>query len=327
MTSETSPRVHEDRRGDSAEPVVRPTEQDEVAAAGSELIGGPLGRWARPGSPLAHPGQDRGARRDRHVRPGDGPEGCPATTGPGSGAPIRSTRTPATRTSRTCTRSRGFADNLVPYFDRLNGDMNYLEYPVLTGLFMEVASWLTPGSGDMQHREQMYWMVNAGMLMVCTAVIAVCVARTHRRRPWDALLVALAPAFALTATINWDLFAVALTAVGHADVVARPSARLRHPDRPGDGREALPRTAPRPAARAVLAGRQMAGVRGGGAGGRRCLAGREPAGDDARARGVEEVLHLQPGAVRRLRIVLADHFAAHGQGPGHRHGEHAGRCS
>ena len=41
-----------------------------------------------------------------------------------------------------------------------------------------------------------------------------CVARTHRRRPWDGLLVALAPAFALTATINWDLLAVALTAAG-----------------------------------------------------------------------------------------------------------------
>lgn len=43
------------------------------------------------------------------------------------------------------------------------------------------------------------------MLMACAAVIAVCVARTHRRRPWDALLFALAPALALNATINWDL--------------------------------------------------------------------------------------------------------------------------
>jgi uncharacterized membrane protein len=43
-------------------------------------------------------------------------------------------------------------------------------------------------------------------------VLVVCVARTHRRRPWDALLVALAPALALTATVNWDLLAVALTA-------------------------------------------------------------------------------------------------------------------
>jgi uncharacterized membrane protein len=100
----------------------------------------------------------------------------------------------------------------VPYFDKLSGDMPYLEYPVLTGVFMEVAAWLTPGSGSIQDQEQWYWMVNAGLLMVCAAVIAVCVARTHARRPWDGLLVALAPAFALTATINWDLLAVALTA-------------------------------------------------------------------------------------------------------------------
>ena len=50
--------------------------------------------------------------------------------------------------------------------------------------------------------------------MICAVVLVVCVARTHRRRPWDGLLVALAPALALTATINWDLLAVALTAVG-----------------------------------------------------------------------------------------------------------------
>ncbi|GES31550.1 membrane protein [Streptomyces angustmyceticus] len=109
---------------------------------------------------------------------------------------------------------RGFADGLIPYFDRLPGDMEYLEYPVLTGLFMEVASWMTPHGGGIQQREQIYWLVNAGMLMICVAVLAVCVARTHRRRPWDGLLVALAPAAALTATINWDLLAVALTAAG-----------------------------------------------------------------------------------------------------------------
>jgi uncharacterized membrane protein len=109
-------------------------------------------------------------------------------------------------------QGRGFADGLVPYFDKLTGDMPYLEYPVLTGVFMEVASWLTPHSGSIQHQERWYWMVNAGMLMACAAVIAVCVVRTHARRPWDGLLVALAPAFALTATINWDLLAVALTA-------------------------------------------------------------------------------------------------------------------
>jgi uncharacterized membrane protein len=114
---------------------------------------------------------------------------------------------------------RGFAADLVPYFDRLpevttgtNG-IHYLEYPVLTGLFMEAASWLTP-HGAVQHSARIYWMVNAGMLLVCAVGLVVCVARTHRRRPWDGLFVALSPAIALTATINWDLFAVALAAAG-----------------------------------------------------------------------------------------------------------------
>ena len=137
-------------------------------------------------------------------------------------------------------QGRGFADGLVPYFDKIPGDMEYLEYPVLTGVFMEVAAWLTPGSGTIQKQEQWYWMVNAGMLMACAAVIAVCCARIHHRRPWDGLLVALAPAFALTATINWDLLAVALTGRRDADVVARAASRLRCADRPRHSRQVLP---------------------------------------------------------------------------------------
>ncbi|MFD5798620.1 glycosyltransferase family 87 protein [Streptomyces diastatochromogenes] len=204
--------VHEPEpvRPADAEPV-RPTREDEVAAAGSELIGGPIGRYALLGTgwwtpvrvitivaigmfalglvqkaPCYHSGWFFGASSQyTHACYSDIPH---------------------------LYQGRGFADGLVPYFDKLPGDMDYLEYPVLTGVFMEVAAWLTPGSGTIQHQEQVYWFVNAGMLMVCAAVIAVCVTRTHHRRPWDGLLVALAPAFALTATINWDLLAVALTA-------------------------------------------------------------------------------------------------------------------
>ncbi|WP_173914999.1 glycosyltransferase family 87 protein [Streptomyces barkulensis] len=194
---------------------VRPTVQDEVSAAGSELIGGPIGRRALTGGswwtpvrvvllvmlgmfalgmvqkvPCYESGWFRGATSQYvHACYSDIPH---LYTG------------------------RGFAADLTPYFDRIpqevSGGMEYLEYPVLTGVFMEVASWFTPQGGEMMQRQQIYWTVNAGMLMVCAAVLVVCVARTHRRRPWDALLVALAPALALTATINWDLLAVSLTA-------------------------------------------------------------------------------------------------------------------
>ncbi|MEG3629898.1 glycosyltransferase family 87 protein [Streptomyces poriticola] len=190
---------------------VRPTRQDEVAATGSELIGGPLGRHALVGTSWWTP-----VRMIALVAIGMFALGLVQKAPCYNGAWFFGASSQYTHACYSdiphLYQGRGFADGLVPYFDKLPGDMQYLEYPVLTGVFMEFASWLTPGGGSIQHQEQWYWMVNAGMLMVCAAVIAVCVTRTHARRPWDGLLVALAPAFALTATINWDLLAVALTA-------------------------------------------------------------------------------------------------------------------
>lgn len=190
---------------------MRPTQEDKVAAAGSELIGGPLGRRALLGASWWTP-----VRVIALVAIGMFALGLVQKAPCYNGAWFFGASSQYTHACYSdiphLYQGRGFADGLVPYFDRLPGDMQYLEYPVLTGVFMEVASWLTPGSGTIQDQEQWYWMVNAGMLMVCAAVIAVCVTRTHARRPWDGLLVALAPAFALTATINWDLLAVALTA-------------------------------------------------------------------------------------------------------------------
>ncbi|WP_432056508.1 glycosyltransferase family 87 protein [Streptomyces sp. bgisy022] len=190
---------------------VGPTREDEVAAAGSELIGGPLGRRVRPGRSWWTP-----VRVIALVAIGMFALGMVQKAPCFNGAWFFGASAQYTHACYSdiphLYQGRGFADGLVPYFDQLPGDMQYLEYPVLTGVFMQVAAWLTTDGGSIQHQEQWYWMVNAGMLMACAAVIAVCVTRTHARRPWDGLLVALAPAFALTATINWDLLAVALTA-------------------------------------------------------------------------------------------------------------------
>ncbi|MFE0727568.1 glycosyltransferase family 87 protein [Streptomyces antibioticus] len=196
----------------SPEPdLVPPTRYDKVAAAGSELIGGPLGRRALIGTSWWTP-----VRIVALVAIGMFALGLIQKAPCYNGGWFFGASSQYTHACYSdiphLYQGRGFADGLVPYFDKLPGDMDFLEYPVLTGVFMEVAAWLTPGSGSIQDQEQWYWMVNAGMLMACAAVIAVCVSRTHARRPWDGLLVALAPAFALTATINWDLLAVALTA-------------------------------------------------------------------------------------------------------------------
>lgn len=192
---------------------VRPSKRDEVSAAGSELIGGPIGRRALLGTHWLTP-----VRVIALVAIGMFALGMVQKLPCYNGGWFFGATSQYTHACYSdiphLYAGRGFADGLIPYFDRLPGDMEYLEYPVLTGVFMEVASWMTPHAGAIQDREQIYWLVNAGMLMICAAVIAVCVTRTHRRRPWDGLLVALAPAFALTATINWDLLAIALTAAG-----------------------------------------------------------------------------------------------------------------
>ncbi|MGR3936629.1 glycosyltransferase family 87 protein [Streptomyces sp. BRA346] len=202
-------------RDDPQAQPVRPTTEDSVAAAGSELIGGPVGRRALLGTSWWTP-----VRIIALIAIGMFALGMVQKLPCYNGGWFYGATAQYTHACYSdiphLYNGRGFANDLVPYFNRIpdsvSGGMEYLEYPVLTGLLMEVASWLTPHGGDLQTREQVYWLANTALLMACTAVIAVCVTRTHRRRPWDALLVALAPAFALTATINWDLLAVALTA-------------------------------------------------------------------------------------------------------------------
>jgi uncharacterized membrane protein len=106
--------------------------------------------------------------------------------------------------------ARGFADGLLPYFQTTGSQR--LEYPVLTGAFMQVATWLTGTTGTPTERMMRFYDWNVLLIFICVLVTVVCTARTVRRRPWDAAFVALAPALALNAVINWDMLAVALTA-------------------------------------------------------------------------------------------------------------------
>jgi len=101
------------------------------------------------------------------------------------------------------------SDGAVPYFDWP------VEYPVLTGAFMGVLGLPvhTLGVRDpaLNQGEAFY---NLNFLVLSAfgiAAIAVTLA-LRRRRPWDAAMFALAPALVVTATVNWDLFAVGLTA-------------------------------------------------------------------------------------------------------------------
>jgi uncharacterized membrane protein len=109
-------------------------------------------------------------------------------------------------------RERGLADGDVPY--RYAG----LEYPVLTGAAMygtAVAAQAVVGvtDPDVPNRPLVegvrFYEITAVLMAVCALIVVVATGRTVRRRPWDAMLVAASPVLLLSATINWDLIAVA----------------------------------------------------------------------------------------------------------------------
>lgn len=106
-------------------------------------------------------------------------------------------------------QARGIADGAFPYTLDPGPGQEVLEYPVLTGYLMYAAGWVTRLlDGD----ALAFFAVNVMALsgMFAWAIESTC--RTVARRPWDGLLMALAPVVALAGFINWDLLAVALAA-------------------------------------------------------------------------------------------------------------------
>ncbi|MHC6222970.1 glycosyltransferase family 87 protein [Arthrobacter sp. MMS24-S77] len=107
-------------------------------------------------------------------------------------------------------RSRGLADGVFPFFDQ----KSLFEYPVIAGLIAGATAWLVPGHGASPERILAYFDVNATLIAALWIVAVLATARMNRRRPWDATMVALAPGIVLAGVINWDMWAVAMLAVG-----------------------------------------------------------------------------------------------------------------
>jgi uncharacterized membrane protein len=210
--------------GDDGSPVVAPTHEDPVVRALSPVIGGPsgahgAGSWWTPvrvllalvtvafalglvqKAPCAAQAWQDGTARYTQMCYSDVPY---------------------------LYSGRGFAEGFAPYLDN-DGRYDYLEYPVLTGVFAYWAAEVTHAvfaepSTTGQTVEQVqsdpvvrdnivpYTGVNAVLLFGCALVAVWALAGVHRRRPWDAALFAAAPALPLAALINWDLLVVALLA-------------------------------------------------------------------------------------------------------------------
>jgi uncharacterized membrane protein len=109
---------------------------------------------------------------------------------------------------------RGFAEGFIPYLQTPPGGQP-LEYPVLTGVFMWIASLLATPISDLLGFEPVvgFFDLNVLGLFAFLLVAVIATALTVRHRPWDAAMVALAPTMILGATINWDLIPIALTAL------------------------------------------------------------------------------------------------------------------
>ncbi len=107
-------------------------------------------------------------------------------------------------------RNRGLAEGTFPIL----GTGSQFEYPVLIALIAGITAWLVPGTGISDPSVLAYFDINVALLAAVTVVTVLATARMTSRRPWDAAMVALAPGIVLAGTINWDLWAAALLALG-----------------------------------------------------------------------------------------------------------------
>ena len=92
---------------------------------------------------------------------------------------------------------------------------------MLIGAAMQAAAWLVRNVSE-AIRGREFFDVTAALLAVCLVVGVLATARAAGPGArWQALMVAFSPALILSAFINWDMIALALTALGIAAWAAR----------------------------------------------------------------------------------------------------------
>jgi uncharacterized membrane protein len=99
----------------------------------------------------------------------------------------------------------------VPYLN------HQVEYPVLIGAAMQAAAWVVRPISDPYIRGREFFDVTVAALTLCAIAGVLATAYlAGRSRRWTALLVALSPGLILASFINWDMIAMALTALAMA---------------------------------------------------------------------------------------------------------------
>ncbi len=116
---------------------------------------------------------------------------------------------------------RGLSQGKTPFLD--SGDYPVLEYPVLTGWFLDLERRITALLGGLQGTELtdaqsaastlIFVDVNTVVLGALLLITVWAQVRTVEHRPWDAMMLAASPCVAAASLINWDLLPIALTAL------------------------------------------------------------------------------------------------------------------
>jgi uncharacterized membrane protein len=107
--------------------------------------------------------------------------------------------------------SEGLSEGAVPYKD------HEVEYPVVTGAFMGLIGLPVNALGNRAgalNEGQLFYNLNMlalGAMAIATVALLIAI---RRRRPWDIAMFAVSPGLFLSATINWDLLAIFLMALG-----------------------------------------------------------------------------------------------------------------
>ena len=111
--------------------------------------------------------------------------------------------------------TEGLSAGKVPYTG------HPVEYPVLIGGAMQAVAWLVRNI-DVAIRGREFFDFTVILLAVCAVAAVLATARAAGPDArWQGLMVALSPALILNAFVNWDLIAMALTALGLAAWAAR----------------------------------------------------------------------------------------------------------